>query len=258
MNTDHGTSDAPLILSLETATMGGSIFLGRGSVELATRTGDPQVSQSFSLLSDTSEVLKEAFTSLHEVDLFACASGPGSFTGLRIGLATVKALAASLKRPCVGIPTLHAIAYAAGPSRRTVALLPAGRGEVFAQMFFVAGDGTVTQVDSAAHLSAAKLVERYAGFDDLCWAGSGADLQRNFLRGYAVDHQIDFVEEAGEVSAERGEKTWRLMPARTNLAKAVASLALKVFHAGNMQSPQSLRAIYVRPSDAELSQQCRQ
>src|SRR3977135_55846 len=157
MSTDYGMSDVPLILSLETATMGGSVFLGRGNVELATRTGDPRVSQSSSLLSDINDILQEASTSLHEVDLFACASGPGSFTGLRIGLATVKALAASLKRPCVGIPTLHAVAHAAGPSSATVALLPAGRGEVFAQMFSVAGDGTVTEVDSAAHLSPTKL-----------------------------------------------------------------------------------------------------
>src|ERR1700704_5091138 len=106
MSTDYGMSDAPLILSLETATMGGSVFLGRGNLELATRAGDPRVSQSFSLLSDISDILQEAPASLHEVDLFACASGPGSFTGLRIGLATVKALAASLNRPCVGIPTL--------------------------------------------------------------------------------------------------------------------------------------------------------
>src|SRR4030081_2020973 len=129
--------------------MGGSVFLGRGNVELATRTGDPRVSQSFSLLNDISDILRQASASLHEVDLFACASGPGSFTGLRIRLATVKALAASLNRPCVGIPTLQAVGHAAAPSSATVALLPAGRGEVFAQMFSVSKYGTVSEVDSA-------------------------------------------------------------------------------------------------------------
>lgn len=261
MSTDlAGMNDPPLILSLETATLGGSIFLGRGSVELATRTGDPGVSQSFSLLSDISDVLQQASASLQQVDLFACASGPGSFTGLRIGLATTKALAASLKRPCVGIPTLRAVAHAAGPSSATIAVLPAGRGEVFAQMFSVAEDGIVTEVDSAAHLSPTKLVERYSEYDHLCWTGNGADVQQDFLRRYAQQEQIDFVEQTGEENGNLGQssgKTWRLSTRRTNLAQHVAALALKVFHADNKQSAQSLRAIYVRPSDAELNQQCR-
>src|SRR6185295_10462844 len=100
----------PLILSLETATMGGSVWLGFGTVELATRIGDPKVSQSATLLQDINDCLDEAGVKLAEVDLFACASGPGSFTGLRIGIATLKALAASLGRPSIGVPTLHAVA----------------------------------------------------------------------------------------------------------------------------------------------------
>src|SRR5882672_9645855 len=116
--------DLPLILSLETATLGGSIFLGRGNEPLAARTGSPEVSQSASLLNDINDTLVEAGVTLREVKLFACASGPGSFTGLRIGIATLKALAASLHQPCAGIPTLQAVAHAAGPSSATVALLP--------------------------------------------------------------------------------------------------------------------------------------
>jgi tRNA threonylcarbamoyladenosine biosynthesis protein TsaB len=136
-------SATPLILSLETATLGGSVFLGRGSVQLAARIGNPQVSQSSSLLQDISDSLEEANVPLQDVDLFACASGPGSFTGLRIGIATLKALAASLKRPCIGIPTLQAVAQAAGYSSATIAVLPAGRGEVFAQMFSVSDNEIV-------------------------------------------------------------------------------------------------------------------
>ena len=70
-------SKTPLILSLETATLAGSVFLGRGSVELGVRNGDPQVSQSSSLLNDINDLLEAADASLQEVDLFACASGPG-------------------------------------------------------------------------------------------------------------------------------------------------------------------------------------
>jgi tRNA threonylcarbamoyladenosine biosynthesis protein TsaB len=253
-------SAAPVILSLDTATLGGSVFLGRGSLELATRIGDPRVSQSVSLLNDINDILEETGISLQEVDLFACASGPGSFTGLRIGIATLKALAASLKRPCIGIPTLQAVAHAAGPSNVTVALLPAGRGEVFAQMFSVAEDGLVTELDSAAHLSPAGLVERYSALSNLRWAGTGAHQQRNFLKSYAQQRGIGFAEQTSEVNGISGAssgKIWMLSAEEANLAKHVSALALQLFHAGNIQSPQSLRAIYVRPSDAELKEQCR-
>jgi tRNA threonylcarbamoyladenosine biosynthesis protein TsaB len=190
------------------------------------------------------------------VDLFACASGPGSFTGLRIGIATLKALAASLTGPCVGIPTLQAVALAGGLSEATVALLPAGRGEVFAQMFSVVEDGVVRALDIAAHLSPPKLVERYAEFQNLKWAGGGAHLQRDLLEGHARQQSIHFFDEVTIAEAAKDDAIWYLAPQETNLAKHVAALALQLFLAGKIQSPESLSAIYVRPSDAELNQ-CR-
>ena len=247
----------PLILSLETATPGGSVFLGRGKLELATRTGDPQVSHSNSLLRDISNCLEEAGVSLQDVDLFACASGPGSFTGLRIGIATLKALAVTLRRPCAGIPTLHAVAYAAGPSRATVALLPAGRGEVFAQMFSVSESGIVTEMDSAAHLSPQKLVNKYGTIGDLTWAGSGAHLQRKLLEDYANQQGIVFTEHKSGAKATNKRRGWILAPPESNLAAHLAALALQKFERGEVESPQSLSAFYVRPSDAELKEQCR-
>ncbi|HEY0431306.1 MAG TPA: tRNA (adenosine(37)-N6)-threonylcarbamoyltransferase complex dimerization subunit type 1 TsaB [Pyrinomonadaceae bacterium] len=254
-------AEIPLILGLETATMGGSVFLGRGEEELAARVGSPQVSQSASLLNDISEVLAEGHVSLRDVRLFACASGPGSFTGLRIGIATLKALAASLYQPCVGIPTLHAVAHAAGPSPATVALLPAGRGEVFAQMFSVADDGAVLSLDTAAHLAPEKMVERYSAFKSLRWAGGGAQLQRDVIERHARENEILFGEAGGEWTAAAETSVtlegWTLAAVENNLARHVAQLALQFFRAGKTESPDALMAIYVRPSDAELNQPCR-
>ncbi|HEV7798242.1 MAG TPA: tRNA (adenosine(37)-N6)-threonylcarbamoyltransferase complex dimerization subunit type 1 TsaB [Pyrinomonadaceae bacterium] len=250
----------PIILSLETATRGGGVFLGQRNERLAARNGNPEVSQSASLLSDINDCLVEARLSLDDVDLFACASGPGSFTGLRIGIATLKALAASLQKPCVGIPTLQAVAHVAGPSRATVALLPAGRGEVFAQMFSMSADGSVVALDTPGHLSPQKMVERYARFRNLTWAGSGAHSQRDFLKLYAQQNEIVFAEHSREENAgsmKPGGSVWKLAPLESNLAKHVATLALQLFETDQLQSPHSLSAIYVRPSDAELNLQCR-
>ena len=236
--------------------MGGSFFVGRGTLGLATRNGDPQVSQSNSLLSDIDSTLEEAGLQLQEVDLLACASGPGSFTGLRIGIATLKALAATLDRPCAGIPTLNAVAHSAGPSNAIVALLPAGRGELFAQMFSASEDGTVTEIDTAAHLSPQRLVEKYGVFKDLTWAGPGAHQQHEFLEQYAERIGIAFARDEPDSGQPLGNG-WRLAPRETNLAGHVAALALQMFERGEVQSAESIQAIYVRPSDAELKEQCR-
>lgn len=244
-------NSAPLILSLETATLGGSIVLARGTNGLASRNGDPKVSHSNSLLADINDCLTEAGVKLGEVELFACASGPGSFTGLRIGIATMKGLAATLDRPCAGVPTLNAIAHSAGTSNATVALLPAGRGEVFAQKFSVADD-EVVELDSAAHLSPQRLIERYGDFPSLVWAGPGADIHRTLLQQHAGQNDIKFVTQPAD--SDFVENCWRLAPPTANLAQNVSALALRLFSRGHTQDAESLKAIYVRPSDAEINQ----
>ena len=242
----------PLILSIETATMGGSVWVGRGSQELATKTGNPAVSQSNSLISDIDHCLRDGDVSLPQIELFACATGPGSFTGLRIGIATLKGIAATLNRSCVGVPTLEAVAHAAGTSEATVALLPAGRGEVFAQMFSVSktnGEGSLKAIDAATHLSPQKLLERYGVHPNLIWAGPGAHQHRALIEKEAIARGNDFGERVrpSEVSG------WQLANIEINLAKHVATLAMRAFSQGLVQEAEYIDAIYVRPSDAELN-----
>ena len=223
----------PKILSVETATLSGSVALSRGAEILAALAGDSGVSHSNTLLYDIDKVLAEAQVELSEIDLFAVATGPGSFTGLRIGIATVKGLAATLDRPTAGVPTLQAVALAAGPSPRSVALLPAGRGEVFAQLFSVTKDGLVTELDKATHISPAKLVEKYGSLESVLWCGEGAIANRALLEDRTGQEVI-------------------VAPAVANLATHVASLALMRFREDQLEHPNALQAIYVRPSDAEL------
>ena len=218
----------PLILSVETATLSGSVALSRGEHTRAAFAGDSGVSHSNTLLNDIDELLSEAQVDLPEIDLFAVATGPGSFTGLRIGIATVKGLATTLERPCAGIPTLQAIALAAGESPCSVALMPAGRGEVFAQLFSVTKDGFVTALDEATHISPQKLIEKYGSLENVLWCGDGASAHKTLI--------------------EKG----RIAPPIPVLATHVASLALAKFREEQLVQPDALQAIYVRPSDAEL------
>ena len=227
-------SSEPLILGIETATLAGSIALARGEQMSESFSGDPGISHSNTLLADLDKLLSQTNTTLAQIDLFAVAAGPGSFTGLRIGIATVKALAATLDRPCAAVPTLQAVALSGGPSASSVALLPAGRGEVFAQLFSVSGDAVVTALDEAAHIAPAKMFEKYGSLENVLWCGEGAIAQRELI----------------ETAAEG--KKWRIAKQTKNLAQYVTRLALQSFRQDRLVAPDSLQAIYVRPSDAEL------
>lgn len=224
----------PLSLSVETATLSGSVALSRGEEIVAALAGDSGISHSNTLLNDIDKLLNEVQVDLSEIDFFAVATGPGSFTGLRIGIATVKGLAATLSRPCAGVPTLQAVALSAGVSERSVALLPAGRGEVFAQLFAVTEDGLVTELDQATHISPQRLIAKYGSLESILWCGEGAIANKALLET---------------------EPRWQIVPPSQNLATHVASLAFAKFRDDQLLHPDALQAIYVRPSDAELKVQ---
>jgi len=205
------------------------------------------------LLNDINRALVESKSHLGKVDLFAVAIGPGSFTGLRIGIATIKGLAAALERLCAGVPSLQAVAHAAGTSESTVSLLPAGRGEVFAQMFSISAEGIVTELDAVAHISPQRMLERYSGIANIRWAGEGAHLYRGIIKDWRKRLGQPFLEKPGESERIVAGHGWMLAPRESNLARHVAALALSKLEQNQLDTPSNLRAIYVRPSDAELN-----
>lgn len=226
-----------LTLSIETATMAGSLAVSRGSELLMASEGNPETSHSNTLLADLDQLFSHSKVELSDVELFAVAIGPGSFTGLRIGLATVKALAESLNRPFIGVPTLAAIAHSAGVSDLTVALLPAGRGEVFAQSFAVSSNGFVKELDEPAHLPPRLAITRYESEPTVVWAGEGASIHKEMIN---------------DVCRQLTGKHWSVTPPPSNLARHVALLSYQKWERNELQNPDQLQALYVRPSDAEI------
>jgi tRNA threonylcarbamoyladenosine biosynthesis protein TsaB len=214
------------------------------------KLGDDQSSHSNTLLRDIHELLEQTHHSIQDISLIGAAIGPGSFTGLRIGLASAKALAATLQSASIGVPTLHAVARAAGPSSMSVALLPAGRGELFAQMLSVMKTGLVKEMDQPAHLPPDQLLNRYADQMQLRWCGEGAQVWRDQIQKWASSKGIPFVEATLDGADEA--TGWTLAPPEPMLAPHVAALAFNSFLEGEAGAPNDLRALYVRPSDAEL------
>ena len=187
------TRDDLLTLAVETATEKRSAAVARGRRLLALRSSEPRVGGAAAgVLEEIDRALAEARVRLEEVELFAAAVGPGSFTGLRSGLATLKALAVTLGRPLVGVPTLHALAHASRPAERLAALIPAGRGEVFAQLLGVTSEGVVTELCGPAHVAPARLLEKMRGL------GGGI----KFTGGGAFKY-FELIREAAEASGLR-------------------------------------------------------
>lgn len=243
---ESSQKDAPVILAIETATRTGSVAVSRGDRILSCATGDRSSSHSTDLIGNVDRILRESGLQLGDIDLFAAAIGPGSFTGLRIGLATVKSLAVALKKKCVGVSTLAAVAHAAGESGRTVALLPAGRGEVFAQTFSVVGHD-VTPLDQAMHIRPQMMLSRYGMYPQMIWAGEGAETQFELLRAEAARRGIQFGSET-----DVNGSGWSVAPGNEKIAESVAQLAWREYRANRIIAPENLRANYVRPSDAEM------
>ena len=100
-----------LILAIDSTATVGSVALLRDSTILCEYTVNAGNTHSITLLPMIEHMLKVADIKLSDIDLFAASVGPGSFTGVRIGTATIKGLAHPLSKPCVGVSTLEALAY---------------------------------------------------------------------------------------------------------------------------------------------------
>jgi tRNA threonylcarbamoyladenosine biosynthesis protein TsaB len=229
-------ADSGRVLAIETASRAGSVSLFENGVEVTSLRAEAGLSQSVTLIALVDKALKAAGTSVTEIDSLVCATGPGSFTGLRIGLATVKGLSVSLNVPCVGVPTLHAVALKAGPSDCTLALLPAGRGEYFAQLLKVGPVNRILELSRAIHVKPDDLFLQLSERAELLV--SHCDLEgemRSPVDHAAMDHPL-----------------WEVKAVSGALSTSVGALGLVALEEGRLVPAEKLGALYVRPSDPEL------
>ncbi|MDQ3686829.1 MAG: tRNA (adenosine(37)-N6)-threonylcarbamoyltransferase complex dimerization subunit type 1 TsaB [Acidobacteriota bacterium] len=250
-------SEEPIILGLDTSTEVGSVAIMRGDALLSDVAGDGNNKHSARILCEVDEALRQAGMIIKDVELFAVARGPGSFTGLRSGIALGLAFASTLKRPVYGIPTLRAVAAAAAAGvancSQVWALLPAGRSEVLAQLFRVGGEEDVDEIEEASHISPAALLERALKLRGaIKWCGRGAEMHAQAISEYARTHSIEYSEAGENLSAGGEERRWVIVRAPGRLAATVARMALREFREGRVPGGESVRAIYVRAADAEL------
>jgi tRNA threonylcarbamoyladenosine biosynthesis protein TsaB len=242
--------DKLITLGIDTATEKRSVAVMRGEILLSLRVCGLREGGATNVLSEIERALEDASVVLEDIGLFAASCGPGSFTGLRAGLATLKGLALTLGRPVVGVPTLHAAARAQGHAGSFLALIPAGRGELFAQFLQVDDAGEVEENGGARHISPGRLAEVVSGAaSGLKLAGGGAYKFLEAIGGHKGAEGLRLAVDS--VAPEGAEGAGHASEA---LAPSVAKLARARYLRGEVTSAEGLRAIYVRPSDAELNE----
>jgi tRNA threonylcarbamoyladenosine biosynthesis protein TsaB len=147
------------ILAIDTSTLTAGVAAWEGRV-LAERRSRV-TTHSDALLTMVDEVLREAGWTPARLDAVACTAGPGSFTGLRIGLATAKGLCFAAGKPLSAIPSLEALA-ARAPDGRVAAVMDAHKQEVYAAVYQVTG-GFPQLLDGEWVLPPRELLPRIAG-----------------------------------------------------------------------------------------------
>jgi tRNA threonylcarbamoyladenosine biosynthesis protein TsaB len=238
-----------LILALDTTTGAASCALSRDGVVLREDALDPSRQLALQVPDALEAVLALAGAELREVDAFAVATGPGSFTGLRIGIATMQGLAFAAEKPLIGVSALTALSAVASPAflgSRIATWIDAWRGDVYAALY---EDGRVAAepvVANPADLLDAMAPRKGAPYTDQAPAVLANDIL--FIGDGAATYRETILTRLGN-AARIAE------PASPPLSGIIAMLATIQYRNGHLPPPHAIRPLYVRRSDAELARQ---
>ena len=220
------------ILSVDSSAVAASVAICEDTTLLAEYTLNNGNTHSETLLPMIESVLKSLKLDVSDVDLFALSAGPGSFTGVRIGAATIKGLAFDSKKPCVEISTLEALAQNLVLYKGLICpVMNARRSQVYTALFRSDGK-TLTRLMPDSALAISELDEILAKYEeDVALVGDGYEIAQKDLKLTSTV----FVPEAQ----------------RDQSALSVATVAYKKYLQNEGCDDASLSVNYLRPSQAE-------
>jgi tRNA threonylcarbamoyladenosine biosynthesis protein TsaB len=227
-----------ITLAIDTSDARGSVFLLTDGAAVSGKPHDDGSDYSGWLLPAVSEILVAARVRMEQVDLLAVSTGPGSFTGLRVGLTTVKAWAEVYGKPIIGVCRLEAIAHSReAKSAFITASYDAQRGQLFAAWYRrsaagieKAGDERVISPEDFA-----QQVDEEARDAAVSWISLDPQLLQSL-----------------ETVRRRAKSGDEILPAASALSATIGKLAERRAATGQYSDPMSLDANYVRRSDAEI------
>lgn len=179
------------ILAVDTSSAVASCAITDGDKLVAERILNNKMTHSQTLMPMIEAMFKESELSLSDIDLFAVANGPGSFTGLRIGVSAVKALAHSVNKPCTGVSTLEAMAYNLVYSPYLVCpIMDARRGEVYTALYRFNSDRAETIISDTA-MPAAEIAEEIKRLGEKAvFLGDGVPVHRECIKNILKENAI--------------------------------------------------------------------
>jgi tRNA threonylcarbamoyladenosine biosynthesis protein TsaB len=218
-----------ILLITDTSGKNGSVALARATEDsegegVQVIDSVPLAGGTFSaqLVPQIADLLKKHNFPKGEIDAFVVVSGPGSFTGLRVGLAAIKALAEILRKPIVPVSLLEVVALAAGKQGRVLAALEAGRAEVYAGEYEIVGDARLVH----PRLIQEKLVRK----DDLA----------------QFTHVPAIFTPDPSLAAKLRESGLSVFQVEAVTPEMIAALGWRKLLVGSVVSPEQLDANYIR------------
>ena len=251
-----------VILALDTTTPTGSVALIRDGTLCGCHTGDSSRTHGERLPGDITALLAAHRLTMADVELYGVCSGPGSFTGLRVGLGTIQALALVNERKVVAVPTLEAVAFAALRARSDSdhpelvgAWMNAHRGEVFAALY---ENPTSDPSGDPVHDSTWQPLVEVVG----PMAATAAVVLREW-RGRLSGRRVEIIGDAVGASRQCFDQELdpnlggavHLVTDVPPLAPIIAYVAEAVARRHGGVSPHAVRPVYVRRPDVELARE---
>jgi len=228
--------DSMLVLALDTTTRTGSCALARDGRVVRELASEPGVSHAEHLPGDLMTLLEKEDVALESIEVFAAATGPGSFTGMRVGIATMQGLAFAMGKPLIGVSGLDALARIAAPEMNTCVAtwVDAWRGEVYAALY---EQGREIEPPTVEH--PATVLERHRQRQRVLFIGDGAGTFELLI------------------SETLGDLAIMADPVSPLLEVTIAQIAGDAVLAGHRPAADAIRPLYVRRTDAEIARDAR-
>ena len=236
------------VLALDSSGMVAGVaiveYKGDEAITVAEYTVNYKKTHSQTLLPMLDEIVQMTEQDLRDIDAIAIASGPGSFTGLRIGSATAKGLGLALDKPLIEVPTLEGLAYNLWGSERIICpIMDARRGQVYTGIYsFEEGQLKVLQDQMAVDIR--ELAEKLKEYErPVTFAGDGVPVHADALKN-EIMKECDIAFAPGHMNRQR--------------AASVGCLAIQYYQEGKVVTAAEHQPEYLRVSQAERERAARE
>lgn len=223
-----------MTLGLDTSTKVATIAVIDGEKVIGEYSLSKDMSHSEKLMPMIKEVLDNLDLKIEDIELYTVALGPGSFTGLRIGIATVKSFSHLFNKPIIGVSTLEALAYNLYENQSIIMpMIDARRDRVYTGLYKFTG-GELVEIEGSQILEISDLKEKLKGYDNVIFNGDGALVYREEISSLLC-----------------GKAKFASLGQNINRAVSVCELGMRKYKRGQRDDKFDLLPEYIRATKAE-------